>query len=65
MPFQLDGSRFDRPKVVDFARRRNLEKPLSLSLSASDVFLIRRSLQPIELSSALATRVRGIGVLAC
>lgn len=33
MPFQLDGSRFDRPKVVDFARRRNLEKPLSLSLS--------------------------------
>lgn len=33
MPFQLGGSRFDRPKVVDFGRRRNLEKPSSLSLS--------------------------------
>lgn len=38
MPFQLDGSRFDRPKVVDFARRRNLEKPLSLSLSLLRMF---------------------------
>lgn len=69
MPFQLDGSRFDRaesPLTLDAGEiSRNLSLSLSLSFQNVFVLLIRRSLQRIKLSCALATRVRGIGVLAC